>query len=201
LSLLFSYCYYSIFSKLFHQKLILLWYIHRSHSMLYVPQVSWALWFYVSEVSWARAYICHVLFSFCLMFYTYNFRIVYFYTYNIRIGPISSILLLPMLTFATFFGEIVARKEKPLLLFPSWFFYVFFTLIFGIFWYFVLQYPVYFAFENDEIETVLADIKNNDAIGQPATATTGGLVESLLFKTGNSAILNILVEYLSQLTY
>ncbi|KAK8679745.1 hypothetical protein V6N13_145181 [Hibiscus sabdariffa] len=35
-------------------------------------------------------------------------------------------------------------------------------------------YPVYFAFENDEIDTVLADIKKNDAIGQPATATTGG---------------------------
>ncbi|KAK8489187.1 hypothetical protein V6N13_010749 [Hibiscus sabdariffa] len=37
-----------------------------------------------------------------------------------------------------------------------------------------LPYPVYFAFENDEIDTVLADIKKNDAIGQPATATTGG---------------------------
>ncbi|XP_007015760.2 PREDICTED: nicalin-1 [Theobroma cacao] len=37
-----------------------------------------------------------------------------------------------------------------------------------------IPYPVYFAFENDEIETVLADIKKNDAIGQPATATTGG---------------------------
>ncbi|TYJ33175.1 hypothetical protein E1A91_A05G084900v1 [Gossypium mustelinum] len=37
-----------------------------------------------------------------------------------------------------------------------------------------IPYPVYFAFENDEIDTVLADIKKNDAIGQPATATTGG---------------------------
>ncbi|KAK8645454.1 hypothetical protein V6N13_119282 [Hibiscus sabdariffa] len=37
-----------------------------------------------------------------------------------------------------------------------------------------LPYPVYFAFENDEIDTVLTDIKKNDAIGQPATATTGG---------------------------
>ncbi|GMI81667.1 hypothetical protein like AT3G44330 [Hibiscus trionum] len=37
-----------------------------------------------------------------------------------------------------------------------------------------LPYPVYFTFENDEIDTVLADIKKNDAIGQPATATTGG---------------------------
>ncbi|XVF69218.1 hypothetical protein PTKIN_Ptkin11bG0063200 [Pterospermum kingtungense] len=37
-----------------------------------------------------------------------------------------------------------------------------------------IPYPVYFAFENDEIDTVLADIKKNDVIGQPATATTGG---------------------------
>lgn len=40
----------------------------------------------------------------------------------------------------------------------------------------LLQYPVYFAFESDDINAVLADIKKNDAIGQPATATTGGLV-------------------------
>lgn len=39
---------------------------------------------------------------------------------------------------------------------------------------FLLQYPVYFAFENDDINTVLADIKRNDESGQPATATTGG---------------------------
>ncbi|XWS73869.1 hypothetical protein CRYUN_Cryun02cG0166200 [Craigia yunnanensis] len=37
-----------------------------------------------------------------------------------------------------------------------------------------IPYPVYFAFENDEIDNVLAGIKQNDAIGQPATATTGG---------------------------
>ncbi|KAK5803590.1 uncharacterized protein LOC108457260 [Gossypium arboreum] len=37
-----------------------------------------------------------------------------------------------------------------------------------------IPYPVYFAFENDEIDTVLADIKKNDLMGQPATATTGG---------------------------
>ncbi|KAH1067033.1 hypothetical protein J1N35_032020 [Gossypium stocksii] len=37
-----------------------------------------------------------------------------------------------------------------------------------------IPYPVYFAFENDEIDTALADIKKNDVIGQPATATTGG---------------------------
>ncbi|XVF73705.1 hypothetical protein PTKIN_Ptkin13bG0004200 [Pterospermum kingtungense] len=34
--------------------------------------------------------------------------------------------------------------------------------------------PIYFAFENEEIDTVLVDMKKNDAIGQPATATTGG---------------------------
>lgn len=37
-----------------------------------------------------------------------------------------------------------------------------------------IPYPVYFAFENDDINTVLADIKRNDESGQPATATTGG---------------------------
>ncbi|XWS71444.1 hypothetical protein CRYUN_Cryun03dG0138400 [Craigia yunnanensis] len=43
-------------------------------------------------------------------------------------------------------------------------------------------YPVYFAFENNEIDNVLADIMQNDAVGQPATATTGGSVVSFLFK-------------------
>lgn len=42
----------------------------------------------------------------------------------------------------------------------------------------LLQYPVYFAFENDEIDAVLDDVKKNDATGQPATATTGGLVDN-----------------------
>jgi len=36
------------------------------------------------------------------------------------------------------------------------------------------QYPVYYAFEDNNINTVLADIKRNDVTGQPATATTGG---------------------------
>lgn len=85
----------------------------------------------------------------------------------------------------------MARKEKTfasshllihfLFLLPSKFL--------PLFWNFVLQYPVYFAFENDEIETVLADIKKNDAIGQPATATTGGLVDSFLL-----TIVEILVD-------
>ncbi|XP_076881030.1 uncharacterized protein LOC143529026 [Bidens hawaiensis] len=37
-----------------------------------------------------------------------------------------------------------------------------------------IQYPVYFAFENENLDEVLADMKRNDAAGQPATATTGG---------------------------
>lgn len=37
-----------------------------------------------------------------------------------------------------------------------------------------IPYPVYFAFEDENIESVLADVKRNDATGQPATATTGG---------------------------
>lgn len=38
---------------------------------------------------------------------------------------------------------------------------------------------MYFAFEGDDIDAVLADVKRNDATGQPATATTGGLVDKL----------------------
>ncbi|KAJ6897197.1 hypothetical protein NC651_023158 [Populus alba x Populus x berolinensis] len=38
----------------------------------------------------------------------------------------------------------------------------------------VLEYPVYFAFEDDDIDAVLADVKRSDVSGQPATATTGG---------------------------
>ncbi|XP_058216174.1 uncharacterized protein LOC131327141 [Rhododendron vialii] len=37
-----------------------------------------------------------------------------------------------------------------------------------------IPYPVYFAFEDDNINAVLADVKRNDVTGQPATATTGG---------------------------
>ncbi|XP_058108991.1 uncharacterized protein LOC131252116 isoform X1 [Magnolia sinica] len=44
----------------------------------------------------------------------------------------------------------------------------------GTYIYLLLQYPVYFAFEDDNIDAVLADVKRNDATGQPATATTGG---------------------------
>ena len=47
-------------------------------------------------------------------------------------------------------------------------------------WY--LQYPVYFAYEDDKINAVLADVRRGDATGQPATATTGGLVNTLIAK-------------------
>lgn len=37
-----------------------------------------------------------------------------------------------------------------------------------------IPYPVYFAFEDDNLEAIIADVKRNDASGQPASATTGG---------------------------
>ncbi|XP_047938910.1 nicalin-1-like [Salvia hispanica] len=37
-----------------------------------------------------------------------------------------------------------------------------------------IPYPVYFGFEDDHVNAVLADVKKNDATGQLATATTGG---------------------------
>ncbi|KAG8371150.1 hypothetical protein BUALT_Bualt13G0056800 [Buddleja alternifolia] len=37
-----------------------------------------------------------------------------------------------------------------------------------------IPYPVYFGFEDENVNSVLADVKKNDASGQPATATTGG---------------------------
>ncbi|CAI0544143.1 unnamed protein product, partial [Linum tenue] len=37
-----------------------------------------------------------------------------------------------------------------------------------------IPYPVYFAFEHDDIEAVLADIQRNDVNGQAATPTNGG---------------------------
>ncbi|KAF5185776.1 hypothetical protein FRX31_024636 [Thalictrum thalictroides] len=37
-----------------------------------------------------------------------------------------------------------------------------------------MHYPVYFAFEDEKIDAILADVKRKDAIGQSPTATTGG---------------------------
>ncbi|XP_010503086.1 PREDICTED: nicalin-1 [Camelina sativa] len=37
-----------------------------------------------------------------------------------------------------------------------------------------IPFPVYFAFENEDTDAMLADVKKNDALGQQATATTGG---------------------------
>ncbi|GJS39351.1 nicalin-1, partial [Tanacetum coccineum] len=42
----------------------------------------------------------------------------------------------------------------------------------------IQQYPVYFSFEDEDLDKVLADIKRNDAAG-PATATTGGFCSFL----------------------
>ncbi|XP_071687756.1 uncharacterized protein [Rutidosis leptorrhynchoides] len=39
---------------------------------------------------------------------------------------------------------------------------------------FHFQYPVYFAFEDEDLQKVLSDIKKSDVAGQSATATTGG---------------------------
>ncbi|PIA28171.1 hypothetical protein AQUCO_07200071v1 [Aquilegia coerulea] len=37
-----------------------------------------------------------------------------------------------------------------------------------------IPYPVYFAFEDEKIDAILAEVKKKDAIGQSPTATTGG---------------------------
>ncbi|KAH6814734.1 M28 Zn-peptidase nicastrin [Perilla frutescens var. frutescens] len=37
-----------------------------------------------------------------------------------------------------------------------------------------IPYPVYFGFEDEDVNAMLDDIKKNDVTGQPATATTGG---------------------------
>ncbi|KAF3778862.1 Nicalin-1 [Nymphaea thermarum] len=37
-----------------------------------------------------------------------------------------------------------------------------------------IPYPVYFAFEEEKVNAMLADVEHNDATGQPSTTTTGG---------------------------
>ncbi|CAA7405342.1 unnamed protein product [Spirodela intermedia] len=37
-----------------------------------------------------------------------------------------------------------------------------------------LPYAVYFAFEDEKIDAILADVRRSDNVGQPASATTGG---------------------------
>lgn len=58
-----------------------------------------------------------------------------------------------------------------------------------------IPYPVYFAFEDEKIEALLADIKRNEATGQPATATTGGyklvVSTSEAKKVASPSIINI----------
>lgn len=41
----------------------------------------------------------------------------------------------------------------------------------------LLQYPVYFAYEDENLQSILKEVAANDAAGRPATATTGGYVE------------------------
>lgn len=42
---------------------------------------------------------------------------------------------------------------------------------------------MYFGFEDDHVNAVLADVRKNDATGQLATATTGGLVDIFFSET------------------
>ena len=49
----------------------------------------------------------------------------------------------------------------------------------------VIQYPVYFAFEDETINSILDDIQTSDISNQPASSTTGGFVTRL----------NILLSY------
>lgn len=42
---------------------------------------------------------------------------------------------------------------------------------------------MYFGFEDDHVNAVLADVKKNDATGQLATATTGGLVDIFFWES------------------
>lgn len=41
----------------------------------------------------------------------------------------------------------------------------------------LLQYPVYFAYEDENLQSILKEVAANDAAGRPATAMTGGYVE------------------------
>ncbi|CAN6444958.1 unnamed protein product [Victoria cruziana] len=43
-----------------------------------------------------------------------------------------------------------------------------------------VPYPVYFAFEEEKVNAMLADIEHNDATGQPSTTTTGGTLQGWL---------------------
>ena len=49
----------------------------------------------------------------------------------------------------------------------------------------VIQYPVYFAFEDETINSILDDIQTSDISNQPASSTTGGFATRL----------NILLSY------
>jgi hypothetical protein len=40
-----------------------------------------------------------------------------------------------------------------------------------------VQYPVYFAYEDENVQSILHEVSANDAAGRPATATTGGYAQ------------------------
>ncbi len=42
------------------------------------------------------------------------------------------------------------------------------------FWGTLMQYPVYFAYEDENLSNILKEVVVNDAAGRPATAMTGG---------------------------
>ncbi|GJV71897.1 EF-hand 1, calcium-binding site-containing protein [Tanacetum coccineum] len=48
-----------------------------------------------------------------------------------------------------------------------------------------MSYLVYFAFEDEDLEKVLDDIKRNDAVGQPAITTTGELIQAYCLITSS----------------
>lgn len=61
-----------------------------------------------------------------------------------------------------------------------------------------VQYPVYFAYEDDNVKDVLREISANDAAGRPATATTGGYVYSISLHTRGN--ISTMVAYISILS-
>ena len=64
-----------------------------------------------------------------------------------------------------------------------------------------IPYPIYFSFEEENLNAILVDIKKNDATGQVSTATTGGYKFVLEVeeprKLASPNLTNIQVEFFS----